>query len=227
MSTPSVESATEHAVKRHRKDVGRLPRRSGLAPHKRTKATLFTVSKLLDTYEDPRAVLLSIASMDTEDLAKQCKCSMADALAERRLCAQAVLPYVAQKLPISVDMKHTRAIVLNIVDDRQYAELQAVAASDDTNNDSDSFSLQLIATQPTEVTTSPQERDETPVTPPVAAEPPGGYLRPASEWWDSAGIRRQRLDDAPSAAPAGRSSWERLDHAGCFAPMPDKPKEGG
>ena len=54
--------------------------------------------------------------------------SLADALAERRLCAQAVLPYVAQKLPVQVDMRHTRAIVLNIVDDRQYEELVTLDA---------------------------------------------------------------------------------------------------
>jgi hypothetical protein len=86
---------------------------------------------------------------------------MADALAERRLCAQAVLPYVAQKLPVQVDMRHTKAIHLNIVDDRQYAELVEVAAAEDA---ADSFSMQLL---------SGQAVDETPVTPPMAASPTG------------------------------------------------------
>ena len=51
------------------------------------------------------------------------------------------MPYVVQKLPISVDMKHNRAIVLNIVDDKQYQELIEVAAEPAGH----SFSLQLLA----------------------------------------------------------------------------------
>jgi hypothetical protein len=100
--------------------------------------------------------------METAALAKTMNATLADALAERRLCAQAVLPYVAQKLPAQVDMRLTRAINLNIVDDRQYQELVDIAA--EATDDTDTFSMQLL---------SGQTVDETPVTPSVAASPKG------------------------------------------------------
>jgi hypothetical protein len=136
----------------------------GKAPsHARKRFKAYTVSALLEQYRDPRAILLEIASTDTATLAKQMNATLADALAERRLCAQAVLPYVAQKLPVQVDMRHTRAIVLNIVDERQYQELVEVAATE--ADDTDSFSMQLLPA------TSEDAGNETPVTPPVAVPP--------------------------------------------------------
>jgi len=88
-----------------------------------SKFQIYTVSQLLQTFRDPRAVLLEIASTETQALAEQLGCTLTEALGERRLAAQTVLPYVAQKLPVQVDMRHTRAIHLNIVDERQYKEL--------------------------------------------------------------------------------------------------------
>jgi hypothetical protein len=122
----------------------------------------WTVSALLEQYRDPRAILLEIASTPTAELAKQMHGTLADALAERRLCAQAVLPYVAQKLPVQVDMRHTRAINLNIVDERQYKELIEVAATEEQSDGA--FSMQLL---------SGATADETPVTPPTPATPTG------------------------------------------------------
>jgi hypothetical protein len=68
------------------------------APPKRRqpRRIIWTVSRLLGAWDDPRAVPLEIASMDTAKLAELAKCSLLDALAERRLAAQAVLPYVAR-----------------------------------------------------------------------------------------------------------------------------------
>ena len=134
-------------------------RNAGIKPsgHRQKKMTLWTVSQLLETYKDPRAILLEIASTPTEELAEQMHGTLADALAERRLCAQAVLPYVAQKLPVQVDMRHTRAIHLNIVDERQYQDLVEVAATQ--ADDETSFNLQLI---------NGPASDETSVTPSVA-----------------------------------------------------------
>lgn len=117
-------------------------------PAKRKHFKAWTVSALLERYQDPRAILLEIAGTDTRKLAETMACSMADALAERRLCAQAVLPYVAQKLPAQVDMRLTRAINLNIVDDRQYQELVQVAA--DATDDTDTFSMQLLPSTPSD-----------------------------------------------------------------------------
>ena len=132
-------------------------------PSSRKSFKVWTVSQLLETYRDPRAILLEIASTPTAQLAEQMHGTLADALAERRLCAQAVLPYVAQKLPVQVDMRHTRAIHLNIVDDRQYQELVEVAA---TQDDADTFNMTLLPQ-------TADDRGETPVTPNVADAPTG------------------------------------------------------
>ncbi len=143
-------------------------------PRARTKATLYTVSQLLETYRDPRAILMEIAGMATEELMAKAECSYMDAIAERRLCAQAVLPYVVQKLPVQVDMRHTKAIHLNIVDDSQYTELQQLA--DSSNAD---VSITLIDQQPVDSTNTGDasqgvdERDGTGVAPPVAAPAEG------------------------------------------------------
>lgn len=99
---------------------------------------IYTVSQLLETFRDPRAVLLEIASTETQALAETLGCSMVEAMGERRLAAQTVLPYVAQKLPVQVDMRHTKAIHLNIVDATQYKDLQAIASDDQST-------IQLIA----------------------------------------------------------------------------------
>jgi hypothetical protein len=151
----SAETVLKNAVKR---TYGTVRKRSQKA--KTFKA--WTVSQLLEQYRDPRAILLEIASMDTAKLAAEMHGTLADALAERRLCAQAVLPYVAQKLPVQVDMRHTRAIVLNIVDDRQYQELVTLDA-EQTDSD-EGFSLQLL---------NGATADETPVTPPTPSTPTG------------------------------------------------------
>jgi len=89
---------------------------------------------------DRLELLLEIASTETAELAERMGCTLLEAQQERRLCAQAVLPYVAQKLPVQVDMRHTRAIHLNIVSDDQYAELQAVAQEPAA----DQMSLQVV-----------------------------------------------------------------------------------
>ena len=69
--------------------------------------------------------------MDTHKLAEITGCTPLEALQERRYCAQAVLPYVSQKLPIQVDMRHTRAIHLNLLDNDQYMALENVANGPD------------------------------------------------------------------------------------------------
>ena len=104
---------------------GTIAKQHGGKPTKRERKSfqIYTVSQLMESFRDPRAVLMEIASTDTHTLAEQIGCTLMEALGERRLCAQAVLPYVAQKLPVQVDMRHTRAIHLNIVDERQYKQL--------------------------------------------------------------------------------------------------------
>jgi len=107
---------------------------------------IYTVSQLLETFRDPRAVLLEIASTETDKLAEQLGVSMHEALQERRLAAQTVLPYVSQKLPVQVDMRHTRAIVLNMLDKDEYTALEQVAFADPNKaHDIEATIVQAIA----------------------------------------------------------------------------------
>jgi hypothetical protein len=140
MPRPRTQQAVDRAIKR---TPGRIAKQArGIPTHKERKSfQVYTVSQLMQTFEDPRAVLMRIAQMDTQELARMCDCSMIDALAERRLSAQAVLPYVAQKLPIQIDTRHTKAIHLNIVSDEEFRELSAIAAAPDPM----SIEIQLAA----------------------------------------------------------------------------------
>jgi hypothetical protein len=146
---------------------------------KQAARTLWTASKLLEAYRDPREILLEIASTDTAVLAERMGCTLLEALQEKRLCAQAVLPYVAQKLPVQVDvdMRQTKAIHLNIVDQTQFAELQAIAAA------TDEATLQLItgvtATESV-IEASAADGGETDVQRSVAPHFPGDATRASS-----------------------------------------------
>lgn len=145
-----------------RQTPGRIAKLNRGKPSKR-RFEIYTVSQLMERRRDPRDILLEIAEMDTQALSRLCDCSMLEALAERRMAAQAVLPYVSQKLPVQVDMRHTKAIHLNIVDDRQYGEL--VALADEQASDDQLLQLQLVSPTAHEAT---YEGD---VTPPAPASP--------------------------------------------------------
>jgi hypothetical protein len=206
----------------------------------------YTVSQLLETYRDPRAVLLEIAGTDTAKLATTLNCSLADALAERRLCAQAALPYVCAKQPIAVDMRTTRTIHLNLVTESQYEELVAVAATEEQPDDG-SFSMQLLpAAQPAEVHNTAQTAPDSKIEPtttqagtqpggdrPVArglaadvsqgpgdrADPRVEWLPPLSDWWrriDGSARTQPMPDTAPAADAPDR--WERADGNATWGP---------
>ena len=119
----------DQAIKRVPATIAK-PSRGQPVKKERKNFHIYTVSQLLETFRDPRAVLLEIASTETQALAEQLGVSMHEALQERRLAAQTVLPYVSQKLPVQVDMRHTRAIVLNMLDKDEYTALESVAFSD-------------------------------------------------------------------------------------------------
>ena len=93
------------AVKLNRATI--VKRSKGQPPKskERRQFQAWTVSQLLTSYRDPREVLLSIASKETAELAKEMNASLQDALTERRLAAMAVLPYIASKMPVQVDMR--------------------------------------------------------------------------------------------------------------------------
>lgn len=87
--------AAQHIARRHRTD---------------NKVREYTVAQLLNQFRDPRAVLLEMANTSTAELAKKLRCTRLEAHQERRHAALAVLPYIASKMPVQVDMRHTRAI---------------------------------------------------------------------------------------------------------------------
>jgi hypothetical protein len=136
----SAETAVARAIKRNPATMTKVAR--GQRP---ARFQAYTVSQLLETYRDPRAVLLEIASMSIDALCKLAKCSPMEALQEKRLCAAAALPYVCSKMPISVDMKHTKAITLNIVDDAEYQALVEISQQPEQPDDADSFSIALTS----------------------------------------------------------------------------------
>jgi len=145
MARSATQIRMDQAIKRVPATIAKPGR--GQAPRKERKNFhIYTVSQLLETFRDPRAVLLEIASTDTDKLAEQLGVSMHEALQERRLAAQTVLPYVSQKLPVQVDMRHTRAIVLNMLDKDEYTALESVAFSDPNKaHDIEATIVQAIA----------------------------------------------------------------------------------
>lgn len=79
-------------------------RKRGRPAGAKNKRTVRTVQYLMQQFRDPRAVLLSIAGMDIDVMMATLGLSAAEALAEKRLAAQAVLPYVASKMPLAVEV---------------------------------------------------------------------------------------------------------------------------
>lgn len=76
----------------------------GRPPGARNKRTERTITWLLARHRDPREALLAVTDLHPADLAAQLGCTLLEAQQEIRQCAIAVLPYVAQKLPVRVDL---------------------------------------------------------------------------------------------------------------------------
>lgn len=76
----------------------------------RNKRTERTVGWLLAQFRDPRAVLLEIAQTPVDELAAALGCKPIEALQEIRHAAVGVLPYVAAKMPVQVDLTGKPAV---------------------------------------------------------------------------------------------------------------------
>lgn len=92
-----------------------IERRVGRPKGARNKRTERTVALLLSRYQDPRAVLLAIAETPVHVLAEELGCTLLEALQEKRLAAGLVLPYVAQKQPLAVNISNREIIHLHIL----------------------------------------------------------------------------------------------------------------
>ncbi len=88
--------------------------RAGRPKGARNKRTVRSVEWLLSTHRDPRAVLLAIAEASTEELALALGCKPLEALQEKRLAAIGVLPYVAQRMPLAIDLTERKIVFLSI-----------------------------------------------------------------------------------------------------------------
>lgn len=86
----------------------------GRPPGARNKRTERTLQWLLSHHRDPREVLLSISDKHPADLAAILGCTMLEALQEVRIAAAAVLPYLAQRQPLAVDVTNRQVVYLTI-----------------------------------------------------------------------------------------------------------------
>lgn len=67
-------------------------------------------------YGDPREVLAQMMSAPVEELMTQLECSRMEAWQEKRHAAVALLPFVASRMPISVDVTNRKVVHLTIVE---------------------------------------------------------------------------------------------------------------
>lgn len=128
-------------------------RRAGRPPGARNKRTERTAAFLLARHRDPREVLLEIAEANVADLAGLLGCTMLEAAQEKRLAAIAVLPYLASKLPIEVDLRKHSVVHLTIQEG-------AVALAE--RDDAMTFKVPVVEARYVELPPDPETAGEDP-----------------------------------------------------------------
>lgn len=108
LGLPETARLTELQVRR----TGKAGRPLGSHNKRDVKRAEF----LLAQHGDPRAVLLRIANMRVDVLAAALGCSALEALQEIRIASQVVLPFVAQKLPLAIDLTTRKIYRFEVVD---------------------------------------------------------------------------------------------------------------
>jgi hypothetical protein len=88
----------------------------GRPPGSKNRRTERTVAFLLARHRDPREVLLEMAEANLADLAALLGCSLLEAFQEKRLAAIGVLPYVASRQPLAIDLTKRSLVYLTIRD---------------------------------------------------------------------------------------------------------------
>ncbi len=91
----------------------------------RNKRTVEWAQHLLGRYSSPLEVLAQVMTAPVEALVAQLGCSPVEALAEKRLAAVALLPYLHSRMPVSVDLTDRRVVHLTIAVDESVAPAAA------------------------------------------------------------------------------------------------------
>lgn len=94
-----------------------LARRAvGRPPNSRNKFNERAIAWLRAKYPDARERLLAIGTANPADLAALWGCKIFEAVQEQRLCLGLVLPFVAQKQPLSIDVNNKTWVTLTVVE---------------------------------------------------------------------------------------------------------------
>lgn len=89
-------------------------RKAGRPPGSRNRRDEDIARLLLERFGDPLAHQVAVATMGVDELAAALGCSRIEALAEKRLAAQVVMPYLHSRKPLAVDVTNHKAISLTI-----------------------------------------------------------------------------------------------------------------
>lgn len=90
--------------------------KAGRPPGARNKRSEDVARWVLAKLGDPLLHQAAVATMDVAELAARLGCTALEAVVEKRLAAVAVLPYLHQRRPLSVDLTNHRVVHLTITD---------------------------------------------------------------------------------------------------------------
>lgn len=105
---------TTPKLRKLREETAPEPKGPGRPAGARNKRTLEMARFLLSRYTSPLEVLAQIATARVDELSASLGCTSTVALQEKRLAAIALLPYLHQKMPVSVDLTNRQEVYLTI-----------------------------------------------------------------------------------------------------------------
>lgn len=78
------------------------------------RRTEIVAEYLLSKYPDPLEGLIQMCGIGIDELSAALNCTAHEAWAEKRLCIQAVLPYLHRRMPLAVDLSNRSVVHLSI-----------------------------------------------------------------------------------------------------------------
>ena len=106
----------------------------GRPPGAKNKRTEAWVDYLAAKYSDPREVLAQCYSRNTHSLALELGCTVLEAYKVQQAAATALLPYVAQKQPQALEVKHRSGIFVAIMGLTEVADADPADLPEDDYN---------------------------------------------------------------------------------------------